>query len=379
MSDETPPFDEAVADAHLGHLSMDELADLDEGLLPPERTSAARAHLQHCDRCGARAAALASTGEALRALGPVAIPAEVADRIDAALAAQAGQARTRRPAAAAAPDRTASAGVATPSSAEPTSTVVPELGEVRRRRFGRPTLPAAAAAAVIVLAITAVVVGHANHHGHSSGQQAGAESVEPLVGVPQTNTNLTPVSTGRTYDPSNLAAYVPALLSGPGTSHGAVASTTQATGAASSTDTTAGGAAGGAATAPSAAASPGRSAKSGSTLRQSTKQFAAPKAAPQPRFTVNAPVPAALARFKNSTAAVINCAAFITDTPDAVPEAVDFGRWSDPTISPPIRHKPALIMVFADKTSLASVDVYVVAPPCGQSSLLKFQKVALSS
>jgi hypothetical protein len=252
--------------------------------------------------------------------------------------------------------------------------VVPELGEYRRRRLGRPTLAASAAAAVLILAITAIIVGHANHHNHPVvAQGSGAGSLEPLVGAPLNNTNLTPVSTGRSYNPSNLAAYVPALINGTSATPSATSSGVPVEGSivSASPGPTHGG----------SVSSDSTGAGSTTTSKKSTRrasQNLAPLAAP-PQFTTHAPVPAALLRFQNSTAALINCAAVITDSPNAIPEAVDFGRWSDPTISPPIRHKPALIMVFADRTTLAAVDVYVVAPSCGPSALLKFQKVALGS
>jgi len=128
VSTDQPPFDGATS----GHLSMDEIADLDEGLLTDERAAAAHAHLAGCVECSERASVLEASNTALRDLGPVAMPDDVAARIDAALAAEA---------AAPAPKPDAAGNV----------TVMPDPSAIPRQRFRLPTAPAAAAAAVIVL------------------------------------------------------------------------------------------------------------------------------------------------------------------------------------------------------------------------------------
>ncbi|GAA3500318.1 hypothetical protein GCM10019016_074240 [Streptomyces prasinosporus] len=72
------------------HPDVAEISDLTEGLLPPARTADVRRHLDECELCADVHASL----EEIRGLlgtvpGPPRMPAEVAGRIDAALAAEA--------------------------------------------------------------------------------------------------------------------------------------------------------------------------------------------------------------------------------------------------------------------------------------------------
>ncbi|MFD7241367.1 anti-sigma factor family protein [Streptomyces massasporeus] len=73
-----------------GHPDVAEISDLAEGLLPPDRTTELRRHLDDCELC----ADVYSSLEEIRGLlgtlpGPPRMPADVAGRIDAALAAEA--------------------------------------------------------------------------------------------------------------------------------------------------------------------------------------------------------------------------------------------------------------------------------------------------
>ncbi|MFI6804573.1 hypothetical protein ACIBO6_06090 [Streptomyces luteogriseus] len=73
-----------------GHPDVAEISDLAEGLLPPSRTTDLRGHLDDCELC----ADVYSSLEEIRGLlgtlpGPPRMPADVAGRIDAALAAEA--------------------------------------------------------------------------------------------------------------------------------------------------------------------------------------------------------------------------------------------------------------------------------------------------
>ncbi|MFI6407733.1 anti-sigma factor family protein [Streptomyces sp. NPDC050548] len=73
-----------------GHPDVAEISDLTEGLLPPSRTTEVRQHLDECELC----ADVHDSLEEIRGLlgtlpGPPRMPAEVATRIDAALAAEA--------------------------------------------------------------------------------------------------------------------------------------------------------------------------------------------------------------------------------------------------------------------------------------------------
>ena len=72
------------------HPDVSEISDLTEGLLSPSRSATVRRHLDGCTLC----ADVRSSLEEIRGLlgtlpGPPRMPAEIAGRIDAALAAEA--------------------------------------------------------------------------------------------------------------------------------------------------------------------------------------------------------------------------------------------------------------------------------------------------
>jgi anti-sigma factor RsiW len=73
-----------------GHPDVAEISDLTEGLLPPSRTADVRQHLDECELCADVHASLEEIRGLLGTLpGPPRMPADVAGRIDAALAAEA--------------------------------------------------------------------------------------------------------------------------------------------------------------------------------------------------------------------------------------------------------------------------------------------------
>ncbi|MFD5227733.1 anti-sigma factor family protein [Streptomyces qaidamensis] len=73
-----------------GHPDVAEISDLAEGLLPPARTTDLRRHLDQCELCADVYASLEEIRGLLGTLpGPPRMPADVAGRIDAALAAEA--------------------------------------------------------------------------------------------------------------------------------------------------------------------------------------------------------------------------------------------------------------------------------------------------
>lgn len=73
-----------------GHPDVAEISDLTEGLLPPARTADVRRHLESCELCADVYASLEEIRGLLGTLpGPPRMPADVAGRIDAALAAEA--------------------------------------------------------------------------------------------------------------------------------------------------------------------------------------------------------------------------------------------------------------------------------------------------
>ncbi|MFF9046295.1 anti-sigma factor family protein [Streptomyces parvulus] len=174
-----------------GHPDVAEIADLAEGLLPTERTEAIRRHMEGCDLCADVYASLEEIQGLLGTLPePVGMPDDVAERIDAALAAEAPPSvpapevassddggrvsrETSAPAsepAPAAPDRPA--GHARSSSTGP--------GRKDRRRGGRrriAVLGAVAAAAAIGLG--SVVVSSLTGNGPSDDTAHGQRSVPP--------------------------------------------------------------------------------------------------------------------------------------------------------------------------------------------------------
>ncbi|MDC0768477.1 hypothetical protein [Streptomyces sp. HD] len=73
-----------------GHPDVAEISDLTEGLLPPSRTADVRRHLDECVLCADVHASLEEIRGLLGSVtGPPRMPADVAGRIDAALAAEA--------------------------------------------------------------------------------------------------------------------------------------------------------------------------------------------------------------------------------------------------------------------------------------------------
>lgn len=290
------------------HLSLDELAELDEGILMPDRATAAQAHLAGCARCRESAEALTATRARLAALPAEQMPAPVAARLDRALA----------------------------DAAAGTTTLPSNVTSLPRRRFGHPTLAASAAAAVVVLAIGAIIVGHAmNGTSSESGGSAGATAAGPRT--PAQPKNYVKTSTGLTYTPSRLLADVPGLVSG-------VSGTAVAAG-----------------------------------------RLATPESIPQPSATdhstptgvgalAHQAVPAALGPLYNSRTRLLQCAAYLSGIPHAVPLAVDFGRWTNG----PYHASPSAIFVFRDPNSNV-VDVYVTGPTCsGTDAVRIYDKVPLN-
>ncbi|MFJ5308013.1 anti-sigma factor family protein [Streptomyces sp. NPDC088350] len=73
-----------------GHPDVAEISDLTEGLLPPSRTAEVQRHLDECELCADVHDSLEEIRGLLGALpGPPRMPAEIASRIDTALAAEA--------------------------------------------------------------------------------------------------------------------------------------------------------------------------------------------------------------------------------------------------------------------------------------------------
>ncbi|MFF2790325.1 hypothetical protein ACFVT6_26815 [Streptomyces sp. NPDC058049] len=86
----TPPTGRSGTTGAIRHPDVSEISDLTEGLLSPSRTAEIRRHLGDCALCADVRASLEEIRSLLGTLpGPARMPADIAGRIDAALAAEA--------------------------------------------------------------------------------------------------------------------------------------------------------------------------------------------------------------------------------------------------------------------------------------------------
>lgn len=322
-----------------GHVGLEVLADLDEGLLDSARASAVEAHLAGCGSCRADRAALHAVRAELAADDPGPMPASVVARLDAALNAETG----RRPASA----RVAAA-VPTPAS----------LSAARERRAARRGFPArgllgAAAALALFVGGGAIAVqglgagggsassssagggpGAASNGDAAAGREPGGRADGPALGMSAKPGNGSSgagalahprrvLHTGDSYSPATLAPLVHALVAAPGPGSP------------------------GAETPPPTPASP-----SPEALTSPTGSSTPPPVTPLPHPPAlesrvpSAPVPAGLA----------GCLEQQQIAADTRPLAVDTGSWQD---------QPALVVVLpAEPTRLR---VLVLAAGCSAS------------
>lgn len=213
------------------HPSVEELADLAEGLVEPaEAARTLHRHLNGCAECRETADALAEVQALLGAVEPEPVPADVAARLDAALAEAAltetarteatggadrpqesprrSPADARRTDAPATPVRAVPAPSAPPS--RPGSSSGPGRPRLRRRRFA--VLLGAAAA------LAAFGLGGALLLDHSEGSGTSAAS----AGLPEDQSARTPhlAGPGTAYREDQLAAQVQQLLARSGAEPG---------------------------------------------------------------------------------------------------------------------------------------------------------------
>ncbi|MFI8181975.1 hypothetical protein ACIF70_15835 [Actinacidiphila glaucinigra] len=143
------------------HPEVAEISALTEGILPPERSADVRGHIDGCALCADVRASLDEIRGLLGTLpGPPRMPADIAGRIDAALAAEAlltasGGADVSRETEAAEPPRV-SRETSAPAAGRPSGRGAGPSGPGRpgarsRRRWGKGILVAASAAAVVGL------------------------------------------------------------------------------------------------------------------------------------------------------------------------------------------------------------------------------------
>jgi hypothetical protein len=166
------------------HLSLDALAELEEGIADAPETL--RGHLDGCEACRRRAGTLRASRALLSALPPDPMPSDVAARIDAALAAEPA------PAALLAPG----------------GNIVPLRG---RSGWWRGPNIAAVAAGVAVLALVGALL--AGHTGGGSPSTAADKAQHPAAGaVAAPSPRLKQFETGANYTPTTERGLVTALI-----------------------------------------------------------------------------------------------------------------------------------------------------------------------
>lgn len=351
------------------HLSLDELAELDEGLITSARAEAMREHARGCAECNAKLEALAETRSMLADLPPVTMPADVRARLDQALEGEANPTTSDRPSVEAVPDLDPEPRVLSGPPIDSTARsadIMPAPGTVVRPRFGRPTAASSAVAAALVLVIGAVIVGHYHHNAGNSDSATSASSGSIASGstnglnlAPNSaKASMTVTSTDKTYTVTNLAkriqnsgitAVAPGV-SAPAPTNGPPASSSPGTVANGGGVQPSGGpptiGAGGHQTTPTPAPSP------------DSAQFGNEAA-------LNKPVPKPLRPLYSSRKKILACAASLTGD-DTVPLRVDFGYYSDAT-----HHKlPSAVFVFANK-SASSVTVWVTNASCSGNKVVR--------
>ncbi|MEU0332270.1 zf-HC2 domain-containing protein [Streptomyces sp. NPDC006193] len=131
-----------------GHPDVAEISDLAEGLLPPDRSTDVRRHLESCDPCADVYASLEEIRGLLRSVEPERMPDDVAARIDAVLAAE-EPLLTRAESTTGQVSRETPAPAARPAGRPRAATGPGRKGAQRGRRRGRLVLGAVLTAAVL--------------------------------------------------------------------------------------------------------------------------------------------------------------------------------------------------------------------------------------
>jgi hypothetical protein len=219
-----------------GHVDEQALAAFREGLLPARKAARITAHLATCQRCAETDAQLAAVTTILARTPAPPMPASLAARLDAALAAEIARSATVSPSAAASPADTASPAAAFPDGAPAPGTVSPAGAApsdgaaspagapVRGERAGRrgrtaagrdpaarrpapwrlaPRL-AAAAAAVVILAGGGYAIARVLSPGHTGRSSSSAAS--PVISGPP--------ASGRAPEAAPAAGRLPLVASG---------------------------------------------------------------------------------------------------------------------------------------------------------------------
>jgi anti-sigma factor RsiW len=173
------------------HSSLDELADLDEGLLQPSRADEVRAHLAGCAACRDRHQSLRDVHDELAVLPPETMPPGVVEKLDRALA----------------------------DAAAPRSATIVPLAPVAQRRRGQRGWPAMAGVAAVIVVIgffAAVVVGAFGHGGTSEGGSgtSGSAASAPNSATTGSTSHFTRSVSAKTFNHTSVIAEVRRLVSG---------------------------------------------------------------------------------------------------------------------------------------------------------------------
>jgi hypothetical protein len=180
------------ADAPTGsapHVTLEALANLDEGLLVPAQEQRIRTHLAGCPHCSARLESVVGIRAALGAAPPARLPADVGARLDAALAGAGGASRiTHR-----------------------------EIGPTHRRPTRwRPSgglLATGAAASIVLLLFTALAAGALRGGPGGATSNSAARDTTSAARQPGADVPARAVTaSGRNYTAATLRAALPALL-----------------------------------------------------------------------------------------------------------------------------------------------------------------------
>jgi hypothetical protein len=167
-----------------GHVDLDTLSDLEEGLAGTQVEVAARTHLDSCHECRERLSRLRTTRALLTALPAEQMPEQVREQVDAALAR---------------------------AAESPSRTVVPLAR--RARAWNSPAVAGAAAAAAVVVLVGALVAGNVIHRGSSS-STTNAPSAASAGGNAAAPVQTKEWSTGANYSAANIPTLVPRLVQG---------------------------------------------------------------------------------------------------------------------------------------------------------------------
>ena len=233
------------------HVDEQTLAAFREGLLPARKAARVTAHLATCERCAEVDVQLAAVTTILARTPAPPMPASLAARLDAALAAEIARSAAASPSeAASAAGAATPAGAASPASAaSPAGAPAPVPGEhpgrrsgpaARRETAGRRAAPgraprrlslrlAAAAAAVVIVAGGGYAIAHvlsagntgtsasssgaSATHGAASAPSASGRGPEAVPAAPGAPAGVLPVvASGTRYRPGHVPAQVGAVL-----------------------------------------------------------------------------------------------------------------------------------------------------------------------